>query len=176
MTGATKPPSSKNSNSCLTTPSKKSSSFQEESDQTPQHQRQERLALLHSRLRELEQENLRLLQHQHQASLREEKAKEEMDTFRASLLSHSLAGEVEALEREQQLKEQLADVSKRLAVAEKEGKAGEGARMEMAILQDEVDLLRPTAEKLALAEEALGKAKAKLQDLQDVKERLMEEQ
>ena len=39
-----------------------------------------------------------------------------------------------------------------------------------------MDVLRPAAQRLAIAEEALGKCKAKLQALQDVKERLVDEQ
>lgn len=43
-------------------------------------------------------------------------------------------------------------------------------------LKDEVDVLRPAAQQLAGAEEALGKARARLQALQDVKEQLVAEQ
>ena len=39
-----------------------------------------------------------------------------------------------------------------------------------------MDVLRPAAQQLAGAEEALGKARARLQALQDVKEQLVAEQ
>lgn len=93
------------------------------------------LSALHAQIATLERENRELREAEEAARGREEKGRRETEALQASLLSHSLAGDMAALRKEEEQQARAMEMGKRLVLAEKGCQEAEGLRAQVKELQ-----------------------------------------
>ena len=93
------------------------------------------MSALHAQIATLERENRELREAEEAARGREEKGRRETEALQASLLSHSLAGDMAALRKEEEQQARAMEMGKRLVLAEKGCQEAEGLRAQVKELQ-----------------------------------------
>ena len=135
---------------------------------------------LETQLKSLQDANEKLSREREAALESELRLREELEQSKARALKDSLHLETQLLERENELRNtyetELDSLKRNLSKSEEQRIANDQASSELAILKDEIDILKHSSSRLDSTEEQLRKCKAKLLELQDVKEQLNREE
>ena len=128
----------------------------------------------------MKEENERLRQDCRKAKQSENDLVLEIEGMRASHRSQTLKDEADYLDREKMMRQEydteICQIKRQLEQTIAKCDDGERAKIELAALKDDLDVLQHSEKKLQHAEDQLRKCKEKIQELSDIKDQLLREE